>query len=271
MLAPCVFLVGLDAFVTVPLVPAIAADTGIPPDLGALLVTAYALAYAISAPLFGAISDRAGRKNVICLGALVLGVGTVLTGLGGTLTGLLLLRAVTGVGAGMLQPGVFAYVGDKVPYAARGRAMGTILASMSSATVLGVPVGAYLAGLGSWRWPFWAIGLLALLILLAVALLLPKDAPGSEATGDPVASMLGRFRSALSAPSIPFALLASFLWFGSLQGTFANVGLFYARGFGLGTAQIGLILAAAGLGTVAGGALGGRLADRWGKRAVTAG
>lgn len=52
---------------------------------------------------------------------------------------------------------------------------------------------------------------------------------------------------------------------------FANVGLFYARGFDLETAQIGVILAAAGLGTVAGGALGGRLADRWSKRTVTAG
>lgn len=86
-LALCTFFVGWDSLVTVPLLPAITEETGVPRDLGALLlVTAYALAYLISAPVFGAISDRVGRKRMILLGMLVLAVGTALTGLGNDLT-----------------------------------------------------------------------------------------------------------------------------------------------------------------------------------------
>jgi len=49
----CTFFVGWDSLVTVPLLPAMTEDTGIPADLGALLVSAYALAYLLSAPVFG--------------------------------------------------------------------------------------------------------------------------------------------------------------------------------------------------------------------------
>ena len=52
---------------------------------------------------------------------------------------------------------------------------------------------------------------------------------------------------------------------------FANLGLFFARGFGLDTAQTGVMIAAAGLVVVLGSALGGGLSDRVGKRVRAAG
>ncbi|SDI67082.1 Major Facilitator Superfamily protein [Alteribacillus bidgolensis] len=68
VLALCSFLVGFDTIVTVPLIPTMVKDTNLPIDLGGLLVTSYAVAYAISAPIFGAISDRWGRKKMLLLG-----------------------------------------------------------------------------------------------------------------------------------------------------------------------------------------------------------
>ncbi len=101
------FFVGWDSLVAVPLLPAMTADTGIPADLGALSVSAYAaLAYLLYAPIFGAISDRAGRKGTIFSGMVVLGAGTALTGFGNDFGTLLLFRAITGIGAGMVEPGV---------------------------------------------------------------------------------------------------------------------------------------------------------------------
>ena len=77
-------------------------------------------------------------------------------------------------------------------------------------------------------------------------------------------------KAALATPAIGLALLATFLWYGSLHGTYANAGLFYARQFGLDAAGVGVVLMLASLGSVAGNLLGGVLADRVGKRAVAA-
>lgn len=272
VLSLCTFFVGWDSLITVPLLPAMTGDTGIPADFGALLVSAYALAYLLSAPLFGAISDWVGRKRMIFSGMLVLGVGTALTGLGNSFSTLLLFRAVTGIGAGMIEPGVYALIGDRFPYERRGRAIGLVSGTLIASTLFGVPLGGYLAEISTWRYAFWIIGALALSASVAVYLALPNDRPEPDSrqgvADSALRSTLGQFRAAFSAASVLFALLATFLWFGSLQGTFANIGIYYSRYFDFTEAQNGLILMVAGLGSVIGGIAGGRLADRFGKRAV---
>jgi len=272
VLALCTFFVGWDSLVTVPLLPAMTNDTGIPADLGALLVSAYALAYLLSAPIFGAISDRVGRKGMIFSGMVVLGVGTALTGLGSSFSTLLLFRAVTGIGAGMVEPGVYALIGDRFPYERRGRAIGVVSGMLIASTIFGVPLGGYLAEISTWRYTFWIIGGLALVASVAVYIALPTDRPQLDsrhgAASSALRSTLGQFRLAFSATSVLVALLATFLWFGSLQGTFANAGIYYSRYFGFTEAQNGLILMVAGLGSVIGSMAGGRLADRFGKRVV---
>jgi predicted MFS family arabinose efflux permease len=264
------FFVGWDSLVTVPLLPAITRETGVSADLGVLLVTAYALAYLLSAPLFGAISDRVGRRSMILAGMMVLGIGTILTGFGSSLTALLVFRALTGVGAGMVEPGVYALIGDRFSYGQRGRAVGLVTGTLIASTLFGVPLGGYLAELSSWRFTFWLIGGLAILAIAAVYAGLPQDRPAEQAAGETpdLPSTPGRFRAAISTPSVSFALLATFLWFGGLQGTFANIGLYYTLNFGFGVAQNGLMLMVAGLASVAGSVVGGRLSDAFGKRAV---
>ncbi len=81
----CAFLVGLDSLVVSPLLPNIAASTHTAENVGGLLVTAYALFYALAAPLFGPISDRLGRKKMIMAGMLLFTLATALTGVGESL------------------------------------------------------------------------------------------------------------------------------------------------------------------------------------------
>jgi len=268
----CTFFVGWDSLITVPLLPAMTGDTGIPVGLGALLVSAYALAYLLSAPVFGAILAPDPVGGMIFSGMVVLGIGTALTGLGGSFSTLLLFRAVTGIGAGMVEPGVYALIGDRFPYERRGRAIGLVSGMLIASTLFGVPLGGYLAEVSTWRYTFWIIGGLAFLASAAVYLALPADRPESYsrqgAAGSALRSTLGQFRTAFSAASVLFALLATFLWYGSLQGTFANAGIYYSRYFGFTEAQNGLVLMVAGLASVIGSIVGGRLADRFGKRTV---
>ncbi|WP_166245413.1 MFS transporter [Paenibacillus turpanensis] len=270
VLALCSFWVGLDSIITVPLLPLMAKDGGIASHLGALFVTAYALVYMISAPLFGVIADRWGRKKMILLGLFVLAAGTVLTGLGNGFVSLLAFRAITGLGAGMLEPSVLAYVGDRFPYAQRGRAVGIVMGALVGSTLFGVPAGTFLAEWLSWRWAFGVIGGLALLTMLIVQLALPEGEARVKQKGEitPSPLFLAQLGSALTSRTVCFSLLATFLWFGGLQGMFANIGLFYSSRFQLDVGQIGLVLMAAGFGSVIGTVTGGKLSDAVGKRVV---
>src|SRR5207247_5062361 len=59
------FLVGTELFVVSPLLPLIVADFQSSPALAGLSVAIFALTYMISAPLFGQLADRIGRRRVL--------------------------------------------------------------------------------------------------------------------------------------------------------------------------------------------------------------
>lgn len=268
--AVCAFLVGLDSLVVAPLIPNITGSVGVAADLGGLLVTAYALLYGLSAPLFGPVSDRWGRKNVIVAGLLVFAVGTALTGVASSFAQLVSFRALSGLGGAMLMPSLFALIGDTFPYERRGGAIGVVMGAMIGSTVLGVPLGSFVAYLGSWRWTFYTVALLTLVALLAVAGTLRGAPPRRELPVGPFTAYFGQFRVAFTNPSVLPALLATLLWTAGLQGMFAYIGVYYERNFGLNAGQIGLVILAAGLASVVGLVFGGRLSDRVGKRVVVA-
>lgn len=269
LLALCSFIVGLDSMITVPLLPAMASTSHISMDLGALLVTAYALAYMVTAPVFGVVSDRKGRKLLIQWGIIVLGAGTVLTGFGNNLVLLLIYRALTGIGAGMLQPAVFALISDRFPYERRGRALGIVMSSLTGANLIGVPLGTYLAQLVGWQWTFWVVGIMALVSLGLISAGLPKDTrqPSDIRTGAGT-TVFHTFRTALANRKVGLALFATLLWFAGMQGMFTNIGMFYSQNFGLTASQTGIVLMLAGSGNMLGSIMGGKLADRIGKQAV---
>lgn len=266
VLAACSFFVGLDALITVPLLPAIVQSTNLPMQSGVFLVTAYALAYMLTAPVFGALSDYWGRKRLLVAGVLVLAAGTALTGFGDGLFTLMLYRAITGMGAGMIQPAIFAMIGDSVDYENRARAMGIVTGAMVASTLFGVPAGAFLAQTGSWQTTFWIVGALALLLLIPLQYLPTEAMKPSGGLRLALRSTGHLFRDTFSSSVVGYALLATFLWYGGLQGLFANIGLFYNQSFGLTTAEIGQVIMLAGLGSFIGSVWGGRLADRIGKK-----
>ncbi|MGD8560389.1 MAG: MFS transporter [Gammaproteobacteria bacterium] len=266
VLAACSFFVGLDALITVPLLPAIVQSTNLPMQSGVFLVTAYALAYMLTAPVFGALSDYWGRKRLLVAGVLVLAAGTALTGFGDGLFTLMLFRAITGMGAGMIQPAIFAMIGDSVDYENRARAMGIVTGAMVASTLFGVPAGAFLAQTGSWQTTFWIVGALALLLLIPLQYLPTEAMKPSGGLRLALRSTGHLFRDTFSSSVVGYALLATFLWYGGLQGLFANIGLFYNQSFGLTTAEIGQVIMLAGLGSFIGSVWGGRLADRIGKK-----
>ncbi|GAA2786213.1 MFS transporter [Saccharopolyspora taberi] len=265
------FLIGLDSMVVAPLIPAIAEDADAPARLGGLLVSVYALFFAVSAPLFGALSDRLGRRRILTAGLVLFVVGNALTGLGMNFPFLLACRALSGLGAAMIMPSVYAMISDTHPFEQRGKAIGKVVAGLLSSSVIGVPIGSYLAFLTSWRAAFFVIAVATALVFVLVLVLLP-EMPGSSAGKpqkvSPGKAVLGMVRSAVSTPAVLFVLVGTLLWAAALYGMFSNIGTFYAERFQLNEAQAGLTIMGSGAGSMAGALVGGRLADKFGKRTV---
>ena len=73
------FLVGTELFVFSPLLPVLAADYHVAPAVAGLSVTTFSLAYMVSAPLLGYISDRIGRRRVLICSLLAFALANILT------------------------------------------------------------------------------------------------------------------------------------------------------------------------------------------------
>ncbi|AZQ38781.1 MFS transporter [Streptomyces cyaneochromogenes] len=273
LIAVCsAFLVGLDSMITVPLVPAIAEDTGTAARLGGLFVSAYALLFALSAPLCGAMSDRIGRRTILTTGLVTFALGNILTGVTSDFVPLLVCRGVAGLGAAMIMPSVYAMIADSFPFERRGKVMGIVVAGLLSSTVIGVPLGSYLAYLMGWRAAFFAVGAVAVLVCALVFALIgatpPRAAAGQQSAASPVALYLGMVKRAVTTPAVLCVLGCTLLWAFALYGMFSNIGIFYAERFDFNEAQTGLAIMGSGAGSMTGALLGGRIADRLGKRTV---
>src|ERR1700693_6334314 len=73
------FVIGTDLFVVSPLLPMIAADYRVSPAVAGLGVTVFALTYMVSAPLFGHLADRIGRRRMLVCGLAAFAAANLLT------------------------------------------------------------------------------------------------------------------------------------------------------------------------------------------------
>ncbi|WP_436777100.1 MDR family MFS transporter [Yinghuangia sp. YIM S09857] len=161
-----ILLSSLDQTIVATALPTIVSDLG-GLDKLAWVTTAYALAMAVSTPVYGKLGDLFGRKYLFQTAIGVFLVGSVLCGLAQSMGTLIAFRAIQGLGAGGLMSNAQAIVGDLVPPAERGRYQGLIGSMIALSTVGGPLLGGLLTEALSWRWIFYVnlpLGAVALVV-----------------------------------------------------------------------------------------------------------
>lgn len=145
-----------------------------------LTLTVTGLVGAFSAPLITAAVGRTDRRVVLCSLMLLLAAANVLAAWSPGFAVMMVARVLVGVAMG----GVWSLAGGLgvrlVPAASTGPATSLIFSGVAVASVVGVPAGAYIGGLTGWRQAFLAVGGLALLVAVVMAVLLPP-LPAEEA------------------------------------------------------------------------------------------
>ncbi|MGI8643325.1 MAG: MFS transporter, partial [Thermomicrobiales bacterium] len=150
------------------------------------IVNAYLIAYLVSIPIVGRLSDRVGRSVAFQVSFVVFILGSILCATADSLTSLIIARAVQGAGGGALLPLAMALVGDLVPRSGRTAALGLVAAADTVGWAMGPIWGAIVialpfAGDAAWRAAFWINVPLSLAAMIGIAILMPRRASSPAA------------------------------------------------------------------------------------------
>lgn len=145
VLMATVFVDMLGFFIILPLLPFYAEKLGADPIRVGALVSMFALAQLVSAPLWGRLSDHYGRRPMILTGLLVAAVAYSIFEVADSVWLLFLSRFVQGAASG--TTGVIqAYVSDSIAREERAKALGWLTAATSAGVMMGPVVGSLAVG-----------------------------------------------------------------------------------------------------------------------------
>ncbi len=255
------FIVGMGAFVVIGIVTPIAEGLGVSQASAGMVLTTYAVAYALLSPIGAAITGRLERRTVLVSALALFLLGSVGSALSSDIVMLSASRIVVALGAAMFTPTA---AGVAVALSAperRGKALATVFGGVTLAQVVGVPLGAWMAYRFGWASAFWAVAILAALGVAVLFFAIPRDvrfqAAGFAATIAAMKNGRAMFATAFTATFITAGYIV-FTFFGPLIEASVGTNPELRTGF--------LILY--GLGAVAGNFVGGILTDRIGGKAT---
>jgi EmrB/QacA subfamily drug resistance transporter len=146
------------------------------------IVLAYLLAITTLIVSAGRLGDIIGRRRLLLAGIALFTAASVLCGVAPTLWLLIAARAAQGAGAAVMMSLTMAFVGETVPKARTGSAMGLLGTMSAIGTALGPSLGGVLIAGAGWRAIFLIMVPLGILNLLLALRYLP--APGQKAKQD---------------------------------------------------------------------------------------
>jgi predicted MFS family arabinose efflux permease len=263
LLAVGSFAIGTDAFVIAGVLPTVAGEFDVSVSQAGLLVTVFALVYAVSAPLLAVATSNRRQARVLSSALLVFTAANLLAALAPSYATLMVARAVAAAAAALYIPTASAVAAALVSEARRGRALAVVYGGTTLATALGVPIGTAIASPLGWRATFALVATLGLLATVGLYARL-RDVPGS-----PVASLRARVAVARRG-SVLISLALTVLVMGGAFSIYTYIGAVLHRSAHATGTKLSLLLLAWGVSSAIGNALGGRMADRFGSSAVIA-
>lgn len=242
-------------------------DTAGAAEMFGLFATVWGLMQVLSSPLLGALSDRFGRRPVILISCLGLGLDYIFMALAPSLLLLFIGRVISGITAATISTS-FAYIADVTTTDNRAKAFGLVGMGFGLGFILGPAIGGLLGGLDP-RLPFWVSAVACLINAAFGWFVLPESLPPEKRMpfawkrANPLGSLrlLGRHRQLIGLAVVDFlANVAHYV----LPSVFV---LYAAYRYGWGETAVGLTLAFVGIcAALVQGLLVGPVVARFGPR-----
>ncbi|CAM3768411.1 MULTISPECIES: MFS transporter [Paenibacillus] len=248
------FAIGMTEFVIMGILPNVAADLNVSIAMAGQLITMYALGVAVGAPILTILTHKIPQKKLLLLlmGLFIFGNGiSVLAPNYAVLMGARMLTALThgtffGVGAviasGLVRP-------DK-----RAGAVSIMMAGLTIANIIGVPLGTFIGQQMGWRASFGAIAIMGVLALVGILIFIPQIRQEQS-------SGIVQQVKELLKPKLTLFLLIGALGNAGLFAVFTYIASLLIEITGYAEASVTWILILFGCGVTLGNIVGGKLAD----------
>jgi EmrB/QacA subfamily drug resistance transporter len=138
------------------------------------VVTGFLVVQATLLPVAGRAGDLFGRRRVFVTGVVILVIGSVLCALAWSAPSLIAFRILQAIGACVMSPTAYSYVGIVFPPHERGHAMGVLTGAIGFAPVVALNVAGVLMAAFSWRAVFWFSPVIGVFVIAGALVVLPE-------------------------------------------------------------------------------------------------
>ena len=169
------FMLGMSEFIMVGILPDIAADLKISEVTVGNLVSLFAFVYAPVTPLGSALSARFPRfaTHLTLIGIFL--AGNILCAFAPNYAVLVVARIMIALVSGTLVAVAMTYAPDVTADRFRTKFIAWVFSGFSIASVVGVPVGTWVANTFGWRWAFHMINVLTIMLIVGMVVALPRN------------------------------------------------------------------------------------------------
>jgi MFS transporter, DHA1 family, inner membrane transport protein len=229
------------------------------------ILAAYSISACIASLIASFFVDNFDRKKVLLFGYTGFLVGTFLCGVAPTANLLLAARIVAGLFGGLIGAQVMSIVADIFVYEKRATAMGYLMTAFSVASIVGVPVGLFLADMFSWHAPFILVAILGAVLIPLLIKYIPAMSGHIVKGAVKKASFSTTFNTIFATQQQILALvLAAFLMLGHFL-IIPFITPYFEFNVGFERSQIKYIYVVGGILTLFTAPFFGKLADKHGK------
>ena len=169
------FMLGMSEFIVVGILPDIAAGLKVSEVTVGNLVSLFALVYAPVTPLGSALSARFPRfaTHLTLVGVFL--IGNVLCAFASNYGVLVVARILIALVSGTLVAIAMTYAPDVTTEQYRTKFIAWVFSGFSIASVVGVPVGTWVANTFGWRWAFHLVNVLTVVLIVLMVMVLPRN------------------------------------------------------------------------------------------------
>ena len=169
------FMLGMSEFIVVGILPDFAADLKISEVTVGNLVSLFAFVYAPVTPLGSALSARFPRfaTHLTLIGIFL--AGNILCAFAPNYAVLVVARIMIALVSGTLVAVAMTYAPDVTTDRFRTKFIAWVFSGFSIASVVGVPVGTWVANTFGWRWAFHMINVLTIMLIVGMVVALPRN------------------------------------------------------------------------------------------------
>jgi MFS transporter, DHA1 family, inner membrane transport protein len=254
----------LDVMIMMPLGPQFIKIMDISSSQFNFAVSSYSIMAGVSGFFSAALVDRFDRKQWLTVAYLGFLIGTLSCAFVPNYYLLVAARMLAGIFGGLISVQVLAIAGDIIPFERRGKAMATVMLGFSAASVVGMPMGLWLANHFNWNAPFLAIAAIGTLIMGLIVLWIPtlnKHLNESREKVYPVRMLINFLKEKGSRA----ALMTSFILVLGHFMIIPSISSVLVFNLGYPESKLFLVYFMGGLVTVASAPLVGYLSDKVGK------